>query len=54
MMLMLMLGGRYIMDGDGRLMGEVKDGGRDTAYLSLCWDDWLGGKREMVDALLSR
>lgn len=34
--------------------GEVKDGGRDTAYLSLCWDDWLGGKREVVDELLRR
>ena len=34
--------------------GEQKDGGRDTAYLSLCWDDWLGGKREAVDTLLSR
>ncbi|KAJ5155371.1 hypothetical protein N7492_008174 [Penicillium capsulatum] len=34
--------------------GEQKDGGRDTAYLSLCWDDWINGKREVVDALLSR
>lgn len=34
--------------------GEQKDGGRDTAYLSLCWDDWVGGKREVVDELLSR
>ncbi|CAI7609782.1 unnamed protein product [Penicillium pancosmium] len=34
--------------------GEEKDGGRDTAYLSLCWDDWLGGKREVVDELLCR
>lgn len=34
--------------------GEQKDGGRDTAYLSLCWDDWLCGKRDVVDKLLSR
>lgn len=34
--------------------GEQKDGGRDTAYLSLCWDDWLDGKREIVDRLLAR
>lgn len=34
--------------------GEEKDGGRDTAYLSLCWDDWINGKREVVDALLSK
>jgi RimJ/RimL family protein N-acetyltransferase len=33
---------------------QQKDGGRDTAYLSLCWDDWINGKRELVDALLSR
>lgn len=33
--------------------GEQRYGGRDTAYLSLCWDD-LGGKREVVDALLER
>lgn len=34
--------------------GDQSDGGRDTAYLSLCWDDWLDGKRELVDGLLSR
>ncbi|KAJ5239907.1 hypothetical protein N7468_004526 [Penicillium chermesinum] len=34
--------------------GEVKDGGRDTAYLSLCWDEWIAGKREAVDMLLAR
>lgn len=34
--------------------GEQKDGGRDTAYLSICWDDWLGGKREIVDKLMAR
>lgn len=34
--------------------GEQNDGGRDMAYLSLCWDDWVNGKREVVDALSSR
>lgn len=39
---------------DGPPYGQQKDGGRDTAYLSLCWDDWLNGKRELVDSLLAR
>lgn len=39
---------------EGPPYGEETDGGRDTAYLSLCWDDWIGGKREFVDELLSR
>ncbi|KAJ5750134.1 hypothetical protein N7533_007162 [Penicillium manginii] len=32
---------------------EQKDRGQDTAYLSLCWDDWLDGKREVVNVYFS-
>lgn len=39
---------------EGPPYGETKDRGRDTAYLSLCWDDWIGEKREVVDTLLGR
>jgi RimJ/RimL family protein N-acetyltransferase len=35
---------------DGREWGP----GRHTAMLSLCWDDWIGGRREHVDALARR
>lgn len=35
---------------DGREWGP----GRHTAMLSLCWEDWVGGGREHVDALVSR
>jgi RimJ/RimL family protein N-acetyltransferase len=28
--------------------------GRDTVLLSLCWDDWEGGAREVVDARMQR
>lgn len=28
--------------------------GRHTAMLSLCWDDWVGGGRERIDALVRR
>ncbi|KAJ5115170.1 hypothetical protein NUU61_000929 [Penicillium alfredii] len=39
---------------NGPVYGEQQDRGRDTVYLSLCWDDWTEGKREVVDALMSR
>lgn len=35
---------------DGREWGP----GRHTAMLSLCWDDWIGGGRDNVDALVQR
>ncbi|KAJ7687697.1 acyl-CoA N-acyltransferase [Mycena rosella] len=28
--------------------------GRDTVLLSLCWDDWEGGARESVNAIMQR
>ena len=28
--------------------------GRHTAMLSLCWDDWARGGRELVDGLCNR
>ena len=28
--------------------------GRDTAMLSLCWDDWEGGSRQRVDDVMAR
>ena len=38
--------------GNGRKVREddVKPGsvGRDTALLSVCWDDWLNGVRDVV------
>lgn len=37
-------------DKSGRQLGP----GRHTAQLSLCWDDWLNGGREKVEALLKR
>ena len=35
---------------DGREWGP----GRHSAMLSLCWEDWVGGGREHVDALVRR
>ncbi|KIV92093.1 hypothetical protein PV10_06560 [Exophiala mesophila] len=35
---------------DGRELGP----GRHTAMLSLCWDDWVGGGRQHIDALVQR
>lgn len=32
--------------------GEGKGKGRDVFKLSLCWDDWEGGMREVVEGLL--
>ena len=37
-------------DGDPRA-GYV---GRDTAMLSICWDDWESGGKERVDAIMAR
>lgn len=28
--------------------------GRDTTLLALCWDDWVDGRREMVDQVMQR
>lgn len=28
--------------------------GRDTAVLSVCWDDWEGGVRDLVQAKMDR
>ncbi|KAF9066085.1 acyl-CoA N-acyltransferase [Rhodocollybia butyracea] len=30
------------------------NGGRDSAYLSCCWDDWEGWAREQVDKVMTR
>lgn len=40
----------------GEREGDPKAGyeGRDTAMLGLCWDDWEGGAREKVDAIMAR
>ncbi|KAK3312368.1 putative GNAT family acetyltransferase [Apodospora peruviana] len=35
---------------DGRELGP----GRHTAMLSLCWDDWVDGGRELVDRLTKK
>lgn len=47
-----------------RILGERKDGeyadgdgrgpGRDTAMLSICWDDWRDGARDKLKALQER
>ena len=42
--------GKDIRDGDPR-KGCL---GRDTARLSLCWDDWEGGAREEVEKMMQR
>ncbi|KAL5357298.1 acyl-CoA N-acyltransferase [Aspergillus floccosus] len=34
--------------------GNASDRGRDTVYLSMCWDDWLGGKDKHVERLMLR
>lgn len=41
-----------LMDGGDRRMKRWTLGRRDTTCPSLCWDDWLDGKREAVDELL--
>lgn len=42
--------GKPIVDMEGRKLGP----GRHSAMLSMCWDDWLDGKREHVLGLLAR
>jgi RimJ/RimL family protein N-acetyltransferase len=43
-------------NGKGERTGDPMPGyvGRDTAMLSLCWDDWEGGAREHVDETMAR
>ncbi|KAJ7489091.1 acyl-CoA N-acyltransferase [Mycena latifolia] len=43
-------------NGGGVRAGDPKPGclGRDTVLLSLCWDDWEGGAREAVNAIMQR
>ncbi|KAJ6606885.1 acyl-CoA N-acyltransferase [Mycena sp. CBHHK59/15] len=40
----------------GERAGDPKQGcmGRDTILLSMCWDDWEGGGRDSVDAIMKR
>ncbi|KAI9926183.1 hypothetical protein ASPWEDRAFT_185869 [Aspergillus wentii DTO 134E9] len=55
---------RAVVDADARgkghngreppAYGNQKDRGRDTVYLSLCWDDWVGGAREQIEQLMRR
>lgn len=42
--------GLPVIDAMGRKIGV----GRHSAMLALCWDDWLGGKRDHVLKLLQR
>ncbi|KAJ7677905.1 acyl-CoA N-acyltransferase, partial [Mycena polygramma] len=43
-------------NGGGVRTGDSMPGctGRDTVVLSLCWDDWEGGARGLVDGLMQR
>ncbi|KAJ7015880.1 hypothetical protein C8F04DRAFT_1246752 [Mycena alexandri] len=43
-------------NGGGARAGDPNHGclGRDTLLLSLCWDDWEGGAREAVNAIMQR
>lgn len=43
-------------NGGEERVGDPRQGcpGRDTAILSLCWDDWESGGRERVDAIMAR
>lgn len=43
--------GVKVREGDPR--GD-KCVGRDTAMFGHCWDDWEGGGREKVDAIMAR
>ncbi|KAF2493671.1 putative GNAT family acetyltransferase [Lophium mytilinum] len=36
------------------VLGKKLGPGRHTASLSICWDDWKGGARDKVDALMNR
>ncbi|KAH9475322.1 hypothetical protein JR316_0012433 [Psilocybe cubensis] len=42
--------GEAVRTGDPRAACE----GRDTAILSLCWDDWEGGQKEVVQSIMNR
>ena len=42
--------GKPVVDPDGKKLGP----GRHSAMLSMCWDDWLDGKRDHVINLLQR
>lgn len=42
--------GKVVRLGDPRSECE----GRDTAILSLCWDDWEGGQKETVHGIMNR
>ena len=42
--------GRPVLDFDGNKIGP----GRHTTVLSLCWDDWLDGKRDLIISLLAQ
>lgn len=44
---------------DGKLpmldvQGRKLAGGRHSAMLSVCWDDWIDGGRELVERLMRR
>ncbi|KAF3482446.1 uncharacterized protein GIQ15_05205 [Arthroderma uncinatum] len=44
-------------EGNGREIPPHGDGrhlGRDTVIFGLCWDEWHGGKRHMVQQLMDR
>jgi RimJ/RimL family protein N-acetyltransferase len=43
-------------NGGGVRMGDLKPSclGRDTMLLSLCWDDWETGARELVNKIMER
>lgn len=43
------IGGREVQDGG---YGRVEDRGRDSVFLSVCWDDWVAGGRERVRELM--
>lgn len=42
--------------GNGLSVGEGRGEGigRDTAVLSVCWDDWENGTREKLQAVMDR
>jgi RimJ/RimL family protein N-acetyltransferase len=42
--------GKQVRDGDPR----ADLGGRNTTILSVCWDDWENGGRELCDSVMDR